>query len=217
VNEDDGAGVDDQDEVHEKELSASNEVHKFACQICGKDFRSKQAVCTHIGMSHRGMTIKRVKESSFKCDLCDKTYTRRETLKAHKIRVHSYAKTSFPCTVCDKTYESRKGLFYHLRKFHVQCKHCKEFFTESSLGKHLEDKAEGFPCSKFNGKTLPDRHILCPHCKTLCSKIGLTKTAWCSRCSKEFKIPVNNLFRCEFCSKVLMSRHGVKIHIKIHH
>ena len=64
-------------EVHEKK--------KYRCQNCGKEF----AQSTHLS---RHMKIHDDEETKLKdkldCDFCDKTFTRKDNLKSHILKMH---------------------------------------------------------------------------------------------------------------------------------
>ncbi|XP_034231515.1 zinc finger protein 816-like, partial [Thrips palmi] len=82
----------------------------FRCGECGLRFRSDVLLLKHLRSHSRGSTF-------FKCDGCDKTFTRKVRLIAHK-RYPCEAKP-FTCNVCNKTYTRRDYIVKHQR-LHAQ-------------------------------------------------------------------------------------------------
>ena len=85
----------------------------FVCQHCGKNFRHKSNLNRHLSYCD---PEKQAAEGfgRFSCELCDKTYLRKESLTEHKISKHS--SVTFECNVCGKVYDSRGSLFWHRTK-----------------------------------------------------------------------------------------------------
>ena len=83
------------------------------CQHCGKNFRHKSNLNRHLSYCD---PEKQPANGSgrFSCELCDKTYLRKESLTEHKISKHS--SITFVCNVCGKVYDSRGSLFWHKTK-----------------------------------------------------------------------------------------------------
>ena len=83
------------------------------CQHCGKNFRHKSNLNRHLSYCDPG---KQPANGSgrFSCELCEKTYLRKESLTEHKISKHS--SVTFDCNVCGKVYDSRGSLFWHRTK-----------------------------------------------------------------------------------------------------
>ena len=83
------------------------------CQHCGKNFRHKSNLNRHLSYCD---PEKQPANGSgrFSCELCDKTYLRKESLTEHKISKHS--SVTFDCNVCGKVYDSRGSLFWHRTK-----------------------------------------------------------------------------------------------------
>lgn len=51
------------------------------CPNCGRQYKYKCGLYTH-------MTFECGKERQFKCEMCNQSYSRKGTLKSHRISVH---------------------------------------------------------------------------------------------------------------------------------
>ena len=95
---------------------------KFACIKCKKEFPTPNALIYHVSKkicSKRPQNVESVKKqmnSEFcKCDLCNKTFTQKSSLKRHISSVHEGIKHK--CHLCNKML-SRKGLLNHIMTVH---------------------------------------------------------------------------------------------------
>ncbi|XP_004521030.1 oocyte zinc finger protein XlCOF6 [Ceratitis capitata] len=105
---------------------------KFACDICGSTFKTKDVVTRH-------RLLHNTKDYNFVCTVCDKRFTEKSVLKVH-MRLHT-GEMPFSCHICDKRFRIRGHLTYHL-KLHdnakLKCEVCgKEFKHPKSLHNHL--------------------------------------------------------------------------------
>ena len=87
-----------------------------------------------------------VSSKSYKCDLCSKTFKKRNALRIHKRGVHMKLKP-FKCEFCDYKFSVKSNLNRHYRSVH--------------------EKTKPFQCDlcdqKFDLKQLLDRHIISIH------------------------------------------------------
>jgi len=104
-------------------------VHKEAvmktCQFCGGSYKR---VDKHIKISNCGQA-ERIRMN---CDQCEKSFTRKETLKKHVKIVHLQIKNK-ACVYCDYRTHSKFNLDLHVNKMHLgiqiekqTCKHCEK-------------------------------------------------------------------------------------------
>ena len=106
---------------------------RFTCHICGKRYNGLWNFRSHL-TSHGD------KKQEI-CDVCDRKFTYRSCLMAHKRKCHSGIITLFECDLCNKTFSCRKGLTEHIMGVHevrgYKCIDCfKVFRWRSSLSYH---------------------------------------------------------------------------------
>lgn len=122
---------------HVKRVSGT--AQKRRCDICGKQFTSKQYLKQHV-------LIHTFKEK-FNCDVCGKTFAQNSNLKTHLL-IHAEEK-KFKCHMCGKRFTVKGNLKAHLlthydvRQF--ECDVCGKKFTQKSNLKthsltHSEEK-----------------------------------------------------------------------------
>ncbi|XP_063694951.1 zinc finger protein 239-like [Bolinopsis microptera] len=78
----------------------------YQCTECGKTFTQLSNVLQHNRDVH-------IKDKRFKCKLCEKGFSRLETLQCH-IRVHT-GERIYKCEVCQKSFSQRANLKVHTR------------------------------------------------------------------------------------------------------
>ncbi|XP_055614604.1 zinc finger protein 225-like [Uranotaenia lowii] len=161
------------------------------CPICGLIL--KRGLQEHI-MAHNDPTGR-----PFKCEICEKTYCRKENLKLHRQREHM--KIRYPCEVCGKHFSTKDILSVH-RKLHnsdvrYDCDQCgAEFKSNKYLYKHKQ---------KHRG----------------------VKKFICSHCGKSFLVGEylkdhirihtgERPFECKSCGKSFRTANHLRQHARIH-
>lgn len=160
------------------------------CNQCDKSFATTERLKSHIQIVHEGKEL-------FKCEICEKTYSSRGSLKTHLI-IHSEVRP-FICNYCGRGFNSRYGLDEHMHT-HTDdrpfvCKICDKTFKQNRLlvahtrvhtrERPYKCKEEGCDRAYINGIDLK-RHRF--------SKHGIfTKKHTCHICSKIF--PEKKLLR----------------------
>ena len=141
------------------------EVH---CQICKKDFSSKQHLKDHIKGKHLGKT-------SHYCSKCQKYFSDASSLKVHKQR-HDAKNLKFQCSTCEKKFLSQAKLNEHLPthggKTHW-CQYCKAksythkkgLVAHESTCKSNKDRLGPFIC-RLCGKEYQNKRDRKKHMKT---------------------------------------------------
>ena len=114
----------------------------YNCEMCGKLFKNRKAILSHINKSHRKMP-------DFSCDLCGSQIKNKSTLRHHMDSIH--LKQQCLCPHCARTFKSNDTLNMHLIQRHgappaVTCTKCKKGFLYVSqlnlhnLQKHLGER-----------------------------------------------------------------------------
>ena len=106
------------------ELELKNK--RYKCEECGNRYKNVQGLDCHIASEHKGIR--------FRCELCKKSFTRKDDVKKHQKVHETFRREKFKCDVCVKGFDSKKNLHKHLRmRKHRECKQKQE-----SLGKKSE-------------------------------------------------------------------------------
>ncbi|CAI9606718.1 unnamed protein product [Staurois parvus] len=128
---------------HNNETEIPRKDHK--CPFCSKLHASRKTLVKHVRRFHAEnaqefIAIKRLKSEGWKCDICNKSFTRRPHLEEHMI-LHSQDKP-FKCTYCDEHFKSRFKRLRHQEKYHLgpfPCDICGRQFNDSgNLRRHIE-------------------------------------------------------------------------------
>ena len=101
-----------------KENTASHKTQKFSvnksnkvCHFCGKSYKKASGLKVHIATIHN-------KEKKFRCDECDKSFGRLDTLNKHK-RLHT-REQDFVCEFCSRPFNQSSNLIKHRYDLSVQ-------------------------------------------------------------------------------------------------
>ncbi|KAK4313721.1 hypothetical protein Pmani_014944 [Petrolisthes manimaculis] len=113
------------------------------CWVCGKVYKSKQAVSYHMTTSHN--------ETKLKCDVCGKCFGHSKNLKAHKKR---HGEKDITCDKCPAKFYTTSELGYHYNAKHqnAQCWKCEQcgrkFSRSTSYSNHVEKhRPKRFECT----------------------------------------------------------------------
>ena len=115
-------------------------IGNFECHKCSVNFESKDALKLHKEKIHCSET--------FKCDDCEKSFTRIETLRKHKIdhKASDYMNSIFKCEFCQSVFKWKKNWQRHLREIYNTdqtwknvCQVCgKSFCTGKEMKAHID-------------------------------------------------------------------------------
>lgn len=220
--------------VHRKRHSSETELPRkdHKCPFCSKLHASRKTLVKHVKRFHAEnaqefLTIKRIKSDGWKCDICNKSFTRRPHLQEHMI-LHSQDKP-FKCTYCDEQFKSRFKRLKHQEKYHLgpfPCDICGRQFNDSgNLKRHIEYTHGGkrkwtcFIC----GKSVRERTTLKEHLRIHSGE----KPHLCSICGQNFRhgssyrlhLRVHHddkRYECDECGKTFIRHDHLTKHKKIH-
>ena len=110
-----------------------SEQYNFSCKECGKQFKVKGDLTTHLRFHREPPAI---------CDACGKTYKNSRYLYLHQRYAHY--KTAFPCHICRRFMATQENLNQHIQQQHgnkerVICDECgKSFASNDTLKRHIK-------------------------------------------------------------------------------
>ncbi|XP_042321482.1 zinc finger and BTB domain-containing protein 41 [Sceloporus undulatus] len=220
--------------VHRKKHNNEMEFHKkeHKCSYCSKLHATKKTLMKHVKRYHpeniqEFLSIKKKKSEGWKCDICNKSFTRRPHLEEHMI-LHTQDKP-FKCTYCEEHFKSRFARLKHQEKFHLgpfPCDICgRQFNDTGNLKRHIECTHGGkrkwtcFIC----GKSVRERTTLKEHLRIHSGE----KPHLCSICGQSFRhgssyrlhLRVHHddkRYECEECGKTFIRHDHLTKHKKIH-
>ncbi|KAM9326861.1 zinc finger and BTB domain-containing protein 41 [Gastrophryne carolinensis] len=220
--------------VHRKRHNSGSEIPRKeqTCPFCNKLHASRKTLVKHVKRFHAEnaqefLAIKRLKSDAWRCDICNKSFTRRPHLEEHMI-LHSQDKP-FKCTYCDEKFKSRFKRLKHQEKYHLgpfPCDICGRQFNDSgNLKRHIEYTHGGkrkwscFIC----GKSVRERTTLKEHLRIHSGE----KPHLCSICGQNFRhgssyrlhLRVHHddkRYECDECGKTFIRHDHLTKHKKIH-
>ena len=115
------------------ELSKVSEDKTVGCEDCGRKLSNNYKLKDHISRFHtETKTPMRVPEDVYSCQDCEKTFSQKNSLQAHKVK-HTAGGGRVQCEVCEKMFASRGTLLTHHQthtgKKKYACKLCEESYN----------------------------------------------------------------------------------------
>lgn len=176
--------------------------NRLLCESCGQRFTNIQKFKYHLKRHNKNICKRKVRFSTFACNLCERQFRTRSNLKEHR----NYCSGNLPyyCshTNCDKRFPSATKL-----KNHVKLKHDKKFSAICSI------------CNIGFVKASDYKYHMVTH--------STEKKFNCSKCDKSYKT-LSNLnfhmkyhnkklpFICEICQKGFMRKEYLEAHVNVH-
>lgn len=170
---------------------------EFKCPKCGKCFKSRFQIKTHLEQQHKDPN-----EWKWRCAECNKKFATSGYLRSHMER-HLNEK-SLECQYCHKQFALRKNLRYHLARMHRNP-------SERNKMKNLEDyyKRKPFKC-RYCDVRYGRKHNLTKHYKEKhWNEAGYDKLGISGE-SKTF-------FECEICKRKLSDLYKKEFHFRHNH
>jgi len=168
------------------------------------------------------------------CDVCDKQFSDRSTLKRHTKSIHSVSK-SYACNNCDKTFSLQSYLTQHVQSQHSDvkwwiCHVCgSKFKSKKGVQTHLlihQDGTKNIECTECDAK-FRHKSTLVKHKKRIHTKGQSGPGLICDVCSKYFshteglkrhkqKVHSNiRPFSCAQCFQTFAFQYDLNKHTKL--
>lgn len=111
---------------------------RLKCEICGGKYKNKDSLKYHM------LRHKRANERYY-CDVCNREFTSKKRMSAHRKYVHATESQLFQCTMCDKSFKRPISLKEHMAAHTGQllytCSYCPKQFN-SNANKYSHQKAQ---------------------------------------------------------------------------
>ena len=159
------ATTDELNKTFQQDIATRKQTWKHLCHICDFATNHKSTLTGHLIVHGIG--------ERYKCDQCDKDYSKKDTLKFHIESQHETVQ-KLHCQICQKGFSNKKSLNGHTKEIHEEkalpCDECSQIFgTVGSLNKHKKTVhvLNSFKCPQCNKKCKTqgnlNRHIRSIH------------------------------------------------------
>lgn len=166
--------------------------YEFSCEQCGKEFKIKGDLTTHMRLNHR--------EPPVMCDVCGKTCRNSHSLYTHQ--KHAHYKAKYECPMCHRRLVTKENLDQHVLTQHEKkeksvCEECgKTFFENHDFRKHMRIHTGDKPYS--------------------CSVCARAFTTHSSLSQHLLLHTGERIYVCDVCGKSFAQKAGLICHRKIH-
>ncbi|KAL4147916.1 hypothetical protein QTP88_002243 [Uroleucon formosanum] len=176
----------------------------FVCKVCNKQFSYLYKFNEHKALHTCKCTVlhlesTHIKEYRYKCDFCDKAFTRQWYLKLHKRR--QTGEKPFNCDICSKVFHQQCNLKVHKRTHTGEkpfnCNICGKAFHQQchlKVHKRTHTGEKAFNCD-------------------ICDKAFTRK--WSLKLHKR-RHTEEKPFNCDICGRAFHQQCDLKVHNKMH-
>lgn len=203
-----------------KLLVHSDDVNYVPCHICGKLLKDNLYVEAHIRRIHS-----KVRNKSFKCEVCNKSYYTYGVMQNHKKLVHESIEKV--CHHCGKLFKHQTSLSCHIKTVHfgsaIVCDICGKTVKCISLHKKVNHMEQPPSTCDVCGKTFKRAKLMEMH-KAMHFK---ERDHVCEICGRAFKCKstlANHLrihsdvreYTCKICNMTFKFKTVLKTHMRVH-
>jgi len=190
-----------------------NKAHdcRLDCKYCGKEYKHRVTVLTHIKNNHAHETGK----SIYECDICGSKFYRKKPVRIHMNRKHADGKIKvFTCDLDGKTFKMKAKIVSHMKvhSARVKCEFCHKKVCIRHLKIHIKNSHTGI---KQALKKQSTRNCI-PKTETfqcqICFKILSTKSILDRHVTEH-----NKTIKCEFCEKLFGNQPRLNYHVRYYH
>ena len=216
------SSVEEINVAFENDILRRKKIWKHLCHICDYATNIKDALKIHLAVHGIG--------ERFKCDKCEKDFSRKGTLSEHR-KSHNSSYSNI-CNQCDKIFKTEKSLKNHIRRMHMEknlkCDHCELMFsTTMSLNWHKRQVhvLKSFKCKQCNYRA-KTKFQLPTHIKRVHDSVR-DKSSKCDLC--DYQGTKNNLkmhkesvhenkknWFCKACPYATYFKRNFQVHMRIH-
>uniref|UniRef100_A0A336LXR8 CSON005358 protein n=1 Tax=Culicoides sonorensis TaxID=179676 RepID=A0A336LXR8_CULSO len=185
--------------VIKKSVKSGREPKQEHCTLCNESFPSfipSGAPYTTTFSHHIIIAHSIQKNLRYFCNHCDSNYQKPSSMRKHFRDFHLSTNKKIQCIFCPKIFYQKQKYFEHIKKLH-----------------ELESKT--FICdicgNKSKSKHLINQHMLKCHSQTQCETCNETFNN-----EKEWLVhrkSCGNKFICHICSKILLTKETLEVHI----
>ena len=94
-----------------KSLAMVNQVRRYGCTLCEKEFTRQSGLRDHVNLIHNGI-------KNHQCNICSYKTAKKGNLKVHVLSVHCEGENRFKCSACDYSTMIHSNLKVHTNKHH---------------------------------------------------------------------------------------------------
>ena len=193
------------------------DVKLFHCDICDYKTKKPRDLSVHNDSVH-------LKKKNYQCSDCEKAFTSRQSLKDHRIKIHSIEIKWHECDLCQKSFRSKLSLRIHEQQVHGERKHkcnlCEYKSTTSTNLKLHHDRVhlmtKNFSCEicekYFYQKYQLQKHMSLIHAGNVSKDLECKVCDFKTTTSRQLKIHHDRVhletknFSCEICERPFFSK-----------
>lgn len=178
------------------------------CDICGRQFSSKNSLNSHIENAHY-----------FHCEQCEQKFQEKHSLESHVRRMHGRVKNN--CTECGASFRSAETLKLHMKiheKPNFDCSKCsRQFMTKHELENHILDHEQREKFEKEREEEEARENAKRWRCdRPTCNKTFLTEKSF--KMHEEMHSAEDDSRKeCPKCHKFFMTDKSLNFHMETSH
>jgi uncharacterized Zn-finger protein len=201
-------------------LETENANKRYSCKACVISYRRIGDLRYHIKRKH-------LKEKFIQCRHCDDRFMTYHERNLHSTTEHLGEKPSYICDLCTRSFKRKNTLSSHMLDVHIEkkCSQCDLYFVRTKVLFHLNE-AHGVDmptCGVCGYRTLRPSLLVQHQRKVHLNEKNIS----CKICNKGFYMQSNLLdhmitheqlkvHKCDVCAKSFARKECYKAHYRIH-